>query len=113
MRRHLFVLAALTLGTVSAGPTTAPDGWKLVWGDEFDKAGAVDASKWRYEAGMIRNNEAQYYTRARRESYTGERDGKTAEYTSGSIESMATWTYGRIEVRAKLPHGRGSWPAIW
>src|SRR5207302_3388306 len=42
--------------------------WKLVWSDEFDKAGLPDATKWDYESGFIRNNEAQYYTRARPEN---------------------------------------------
>ena len=68
---------------------------------------------------MIRNKEQQYYTRqrsenariengvliieARKEPYEG------AGYTSASLTSRASWTYGRIEVRAKLPKGRGTW----
>jgi beta-glucanase (GH16 family) len=95
----------------------------LVWQDEFDGQGLPDASRWNYEVGLIRNNERQYYTRARtenarleggllviearRESFEG------ASYTSASLTSRATWTYGRIEVRARLPKGRGTWPAIW
>ena len=82
-----------------------------------------DAGRWDYEVGLIRNNERQYYTRdrpenarvengllvieARREAFQG------ADYTSASLTSRASWTYGRIEVRAKLPKGRGTWPAIW
>src|SRR5271166_5957283 len=42
--------------------------WQLVWSDEFDKPGLPDAAKWDYETGFIRNNEAQYYTRARKEN---------------------------------------------
>src|SRR5205809_1064799 len=50
-------------------PCSAADSqWKLVWSDEFDKPGAPDPAKWDYETGFIRNNEAQYYTRARAEN---------------------------------------------
>ena len=42
--------------------------WKLVWSDEFDKPGQPDPAKWDYEEGYIRNNERQYYTRARGEN---------------------------------------------
>jgi len=120
--------------------------WKLVWSDEFDKAGLPDAAKWGYETGFLRNNERQYYTRARRENARvengmliiearkekyrnpsfdpaakpggprrGRRSREYADYTSASLTtaSKAAWTYGRIEVRAKLPSGRGTWPAIW
>lgn len=107
---------------------TSPSGtqWALRWHDEFDGTGLPDSAKWGYEHGFIRNDEKQFYTRrrtenarqenghlvitARKESY---RD--TAEYTSASLitRGKASWTYGRIEVRADLPSGRGMWPAIW
>ena len=45
--------------------------WKLVWSDEFDKPGLPDAAKWGYETGFIRNNEKQFYTRARRGKRSG------------------------------------------
>jgi beta-glucanase (GH16 family) len=115
--------------------------WKLVWSDEFDYVGLPDPAKWDYEEGFIRNNEAQYYTRARKENARVE-DGMliiegrkeqfanarfnpdakrgptsrpSADYTAASIitRNKARWTFGRIEVRAKLPQGRGVWPAIW
>lgn len=119
------------------------DGWKLVWSDEFDKPGLPDPAKWNYETGFIRNREAQYYTLARPENARVEngmlviearkeqfknpdynpaaapRDWKHsrefAEYTSASLttQERVSWKYGRIEVRAKLPSGRGVWPAIW
>jgi beta-glucanase (GH16 family) len=95
----------------------------LVWSDEFDGKGLPDASRWDQEVGLVRNQELQYYTRrraenariedgllvieARKEPYEG------AAYTSASLTSRANWTYGRFEVRAKLPRGRGTWPAIW
>lgn len=131
--------AALTAGTVvwiTAGAARADD-WKLVWVDEFNQPGAPDSQKWNYEEGYIRNNEKQYYTRdrrenarvedgvliieARKERYEIPTDGarrkgrQYADYTSASLitRGKASWTYGRIQVRAKLPQGRGMWPAIW
>jgi beta-glucanase (GH16 family) len=119
--------------TTSAGVATTPanrPGWKLVWADEFDTPGLVDPKKWEYEEGFLRNRELQYYTRARKEncrvengtlilearkeSYTPAR-GKPANYTSASIHTQgkASWLYGRIEMRAKLPQGKGTWPAFW
>ena len=99
--------------------------WKLVWSDEFNGKGLVDSSKWGYEKGFIRNNEAQYYTAARTENARMEGgrliiEGRKepfdkAQYTAASINTRGKFalTYGRVEVRAKLPRGRGMWPAIW
>jgi beta-glucanase (GH16 family) len=122
----------------ASAPTTAPAGgqWKLVWADEFDYKGLPDPNKWGYEVGFVRNNESQYYTRARlenarveggmlviegrRETYQdpnakGRNAGRTAQYTAASLitQNKADWKFGRIEVRAKLPRGLGVWPAIW
>jgi beta-glucanase (GH16 family) len=98
---------------------------RLVWSDEFDVPGLPDSTKWSYEEGFVRNKEAQFYTRARQENARVEDGclviesrmepwGKT-KYTSASLNTFgkASWTYGRIEVRAQLPTGRGMWPAIW
>ncbi len=105
--------------------------WKLVWSDDFDKPGLPDAAKWAYETGFIRNEEQQFYTKARpenarvengllviearKETYQPTPTARAARYTSASLTTRgkASWTYGRIEVRAKLPSGRGTWPAIW
>ena len=99
--------------------------WRLIWGDEFDDDGHPDAEKWNYETGFVRNKELQFYTtlrlenarveggrliiEARREEWEG------AQFTSASVHTRgkASFLYGRIEVRAKLPHARGTWPAIW
>ena len=121
--------------TAPSEPAPAPAGWKLVWSDEFDKPGAPDPNKWDYEVGYIRNNELQYYTRARKENARveggclviegrkeknpigGAQAGakRFADYTAASLitRGKAQWTFGRIEVRAKLPQGKGVWPAIW
>ena len=106
------------------------EGWTLVWADEFDRDGLPDPAKWTYEKGFVRNKEAQYYTvsraenarvesgrliiEGRKEAYTAP-DGKTASYTAASVTTDGTFalTYGRVEVKAKLPRGRGMWPAIW
>jgi beta-glucanase (GH16 family) len=101
------------------------DGLILVWADEFDYHGLPDPYKWEYETGMIRNNEAQYYTRQRLENcrvddgvliITAHKENyDDAEYTSASINTKGRYEFhgGRVEVRAKLPLGRGVWPAIW
>lgn len=99
--------------------------WKLVWAEEFDRDGLPDPVRWTNEVGFIRNKEAQYYTGGRSEN-TRIENGKliiearkekfqNADYTSASLttRNLAMWRHGRIEVRAKLPQGRGVWPAIW
>jgi beta-glucanase (GH16 family) len=104
--------------------------WQLVWSDEFDYQGLPDKTKWSYEEGFVRNGESQYYTRARSENARVEggllilecrkehftpANHAPVEYTAASLitRRKASWQYGRIEVRAKLPQGRGVWPAIW
>ena len=100
--------------------------YQLVWYDEFDYTGLPDATKWGYDvgAGGWGNGEAQYYSNARSENSRVEggrlilearRDWSGAEYSSARLVSRnkGDWTYGRIEVRAKIPVGQGMWPAIW
>lgn len=115
--------------------------WKLAWADEFEVDGMPDAAKWGSEEGFIRNTEMQYYTRSRKENARVENgmlviegrkerfknrhhvpdsdNWKTqfayADYTSASLTTRKTrsFRYGRVEVRAKIPHGIGVWPAIW
>src|SRR6266568_4982121 len=101
--------------------------WELVWSDEFDGK-SLDQSKWELIVNGRGggNNELQYYRRenariengmlvieARKEKFN-DPDG-SRDYTSAKIRTKgkSDWTYGRIEVRAKLPKGKGIWPAIW
>jgi beta-glucanase (GH16 family) len=136
-------LLALLTALIAGGVPASSQEWKLVWSDEFDKPGPPDPAKWNYEVGFIRNNELQYYTNARpenarvvdgtlviearkerfpnpafsRDSGSGDwrKSREYADYTSASLTTRgkAAWTCGRIEVRAKLPTGKGMWPAIW
>lgn len=121
----LACMTLLLLAQPSAPSSATPPGWELVWSDEFDRDGLPDPEKWNYEEGFIRNQEKQYYTKARRENARVEGghlviEGRkepyqNASYTSASLitKGKAEWTYGRFEIRAKLPTGRGTWPAIW
>ncbi len=120
------ILAFLSF-TVQHSRAQSPAEKKLTWSDEFNYTGLPDSTKWSYETGGKGwgNNELQYYTSA---------DPLTAKVANGSLHitarkqqmdgrnytsarlvtaEKASWKYGRIEIRAKLPKGRGLWPAIW
>ncbi|WP_397363059.1 family 16 glycosylhydrolase [Olleya sp. R77988] len=96
----------------------------LVWSDEFDTNGAPDTANWTYDlgAGGWGNGESQTYTDNAENvivedgylKITAKSDG-SGGYTSARLKSidLQEYTYGRIEVRAKLPAAQGTWPAIW
>jgi beta-glucanase (GH16 family) len=123
-------LAVLLSGIVLAGCSpsrTAHTGKKLVWQDEFNYKGLPDPIKWNYDVGGHGwgNNELQYYTSGKPENARVENGhliiearketvGKN-EYSSARLvtKGKGDWTYGRIDVRARLPKGVGTWPAIW
>ena len=111
-------------------PTPSPY-TQLVWSDEFNGNGAIDTSKWFHQTqlpagGSWFNGEIQHYTNrtansyvangnlhivAKRENFTAQ--GHTKTHTSARLNSKFAFTNGRVEVRAMLPTGVGTWPAIW
>jgi beta-glucanase (GH16 family) len=112
---------------VEAVPTdsTAIAGWNLIWHDEFNGP-TIDPAKWNFEVNGDGggNNELQYYTAEPSNAFIeqgwlviqalkGNYLGKA--YTSARLNTNAKgdWKYGRVDVRARLPRGRGLWPAIW
>ena len=122
---------------VAPSPATSPTlaGWKLIWSDEFNTDGLPDSTKWRYDTFRNRlgwfNNEKQYYANGRlqnssiskgalsitsiKERLTSASDFGGQDYTSARLitQGKFSFTYGFVEVRAKLPCSVGTWPAIW
>jgi len=106
---------------------TNKGGWKLAWSDEFNYSGLPDSTKWIYDtegnAAGWGNGEAQFYTVSRKENAHVENgqlditaireDTEGKKFSSARLVSKADFMYGRIETRAKLPAGLGTWPAIW
>ena len=100
---------------------------RLVWRDEFSKAGLADSAKWSYDTGGHGwgNNELQYYTAAAKKNArvkkgkliieAHKQEHQSSKYTSARLvtKNKGDWKYARIEVKARLPKGRGVWPAIW
>ncbi len=103
----------------------------LVWSDDFNGQGAVDPEKWFHQTQLPRGGSwwgglIQHYTDREDNSYLKngslhlvakkeqlDDQGEVKEYTSVRLNSKFAFTYGRVEVKAKLPKGKGTWPAIW
>ncbi|PTX42885.1 glycosyl hydrolase family 16 [Christiangramia gaetbulicola] len=136
--KAIFILIPLFISTFSFQARS--QNYKLIWSDDFQYSGKPDPEKWNYETGFIRNLEEQIYTKrkknvrvhngkleiiALKEDYENKKYDASiknyryntpyAEFTSGSINTKGKFDflYGRVEVRAKLPAGKGVWPAIW
>lgn len=134
------LLLIFCLGSVMAPGCVKPDDPKpvpekpslvktLMWSDEFDYSGLPNPAKWSYDtagnAGGWGNNEKQFYTQARlknaevKDGYLSitarKEEYKGFQYTSARLvtKGKGDWLYGRMEIRAKIPDGRGMWPAIW
>jgi beta-glucanase (GH16 family) len=120
------------------GLSDPPEGYTIVWQDEFDISGNPNIRFWSYENGLVRNNELQYYRpenahvkdgtlviegkreRVRNEDYEADhqdwrKNSEFAEYTSASIHTRGkkSFQYGIFEIRAKIDTALGLWPAIW
>jgi beta-glucanase (GH16 family) len=129
----------LTTGTASSGDrcpngltrfsTETQQNWRLVWSDEFNDGNLPDTTKWNYDTRGNEygwgNNEAQWYTVANPENCRIENGilrirakkepvfGKNYSSARLTTKNKGDWKYCKVEVRAKLPSGRGTWPAIW
>lgn len=138
MKKKILLYAFLCLIVFSSQGQRNNNPYALVWSDEFNRDGALDSSKWRYESGFVRNNEIQWYQKenafckdgylvitAKKEKrpnphfIAGSNDWKTSrpfiEYTSSSVvmQKQHAFQYGKLEVRAKIDAQTGLWPAIW
>ncbi len=118
-------------GSDDPDPEPDPEYNVLVWADEFDTDGPIDDSRWHHQTqlpshGSWYNGEIQHYTNREDNSYVsngilhivGKKEtftdqGQTKQYTSARLNSKFAFQNGRVEVRAKLPTGAGTWPAIW
>lgn len=140
MKHHILAIVAAiaSLQASADAPPTNANGYRLVWGDEFDYVGAPDSTKWTFERGFVRNKEPQWYQpdnarvadgclilEARAEhadnpdydpaSTDWRYSRKGAEVTSSSVRTrgLMHFLYGSLEVRARIPARDGAWPAIW
>jgi len=141
--KFLFLLLLIGACNIYAGvktqqTTDTPDGFNLVWADEFNSTGKPDSANWNYEYGFVRNEELQWYQpenasigngllliEARKEekpnpgykenSRSWRTNRSTIQYTSSCLltRGKQSWLYGRFELRAKIGISKGMWPAWW
>lgn len=118
--------------------TIPPVGYQLVWSEEFNRDGKVDSKFWNFEKGFVRNHELQWYQednayvsngiltiearsenrpnplyRENNQEWRHSRPAITCTSSSINTRGKFSFLYGRMEVRARIPDGYGSWPAIW
>lgn len=134
------ILPSMALGALNKEEKSSKSEWELVWSDEFDGK-EIDRTKWTYDLGNWivdadgngvapgwGNNEKEFYTDSSENAYV--KDGKliiqakkekvtdqfgTYDYTSARLKTKGLFSkkYGRFDIKAKLPVGKGLWPAIW
>jgi beta-glucanase (GH16 family) len=127
MKRLVVLFAVIAILT----NCDSKDEKKIVWSDEFGNTGSPDSSNWNYDLGDgcpnvcgWGNNELEYYTKDSKnvrvendmliiEAHHDSLGGKAFTSTRLISKFKGDWLYGRVEVKAKLPRGKGTWPAIW
>lgn len=135
----IFLIASHSLpGYAQTARAGKKDDYRLVWSDEFNKAGRPDSTVWSYEQGFVRNEELQWYQpdnarceggrlviEARKASQPNpgyvegssdwRRKRPMIEYTSSCLHTRGkkTWLYGRFEMRGRIDIRSGLWPAWW
>jgi len=123
----LFLLSFCNYQNKSKQSVNSVEEYKLIWSDEFDKGMLPDSTRWGYDIGGHGwgNKELQTYTYQRHENARIEngllviearREARNGmNYTSARLVTKGNgeWRYGKVEVKAKIPRGRGTWPAIW
>jgi len=125
------LISLLTIGCKQSKNESDSKFTTLVWSDEFDRNGAINSEKWFHQTELPAGGDwygglLNHYTNrlensfvkdgilnivAKKEVFNDQEEIK--EYTSARLNSKFAFTYGRVEVRAKLPTGIGTWPAIW
>nr|WP_319398877.1 glycoside hydrolase family 16 protein [uncultured Carboxylicivirga sp.] len=126
---HRISIIALIILTGIVSGCQPKDNYQLVWSDEFNYEGLPDSTKWSYDtegnAWGWGNNELQTYTSnnlRNAEVIDGnlvitavKEDSIAMPYTSARLitKGKGDWLYGKVEVKAKVPGGKGIWPAIW
>ncbi|GAC1441212.1 MAG: hypothetical protein NVSMB63_08610 [Sediminibacterium sp.] len=127
MKKNFLLPAGFIAVIFCLSTANAQQNRKLVWSDEFNYRGLPDSTKWSYDVGGKGwgNNELEYYTGKQRKNARVEKGRLVIEALKESVGSNAytsarlvtkgkgDWKYGRIDVKAKIPKGRGTWPAIW
>ncbi len=119
---------SITQAAAEKSPYNAPEGYQLVWQDEFDSGSELNQNDWTHEVkgkGWV-NNELQEYVNHKTPGgalVTEIKNGAlriTALKENGKVYSGRVyakvkegWTYGYIEASIKLPKGKGTWPAFW
>jgi len=124
---HLVMLGCMAAGILIAGMEPARAGWQLLWSDDFS-GNTINTNNWIFDSGNGNggwgNRELEYYTSRPENVYVADgmlhivarkEDFKGQNYTSAKLKTRGLFSqkYGRFEFYARLPQGKGYWPALW